>query len=320
MSISGIDCVTYGVEDVAATKAFFLDFGLTLAREEENSLDFITVNGCEVQVRQMDDPTLPPQRIENGSTLREVTWGVDDTDALAHCSAVMKEAEGFAESKGGPQCVDPTGLAIRARISRKHPVDVEGAPANTWDNAARVDAPSPTYERAIPIEAGHVVFFTDKMEEATAFYEKLGFKLSDRYPGYGHFLRTSERGGHHNLFYLQLPNGKCGLNHVAFKVRDIHEVFGGGMHMARCGWRTQLGPGKHPISSAFFWYFHNPAGALVEYYADEDVLTGDWQPRDFTPGPTVYAEWAITGGIDGNTRRQAAGGEAPSGRFVSETK
>ena len=47
--------------------------------------------------------------------------------------------------------------------------------------------------------------------------------------------------------------------------------------------------------------------ALVEYYADEDVLTENWKPRDFEPGPTVFAEWAVAGGIDGNTRRQKSG-------------
>ena len=66
-------------------------------------------------------------------------------------------------------------------------------------------------------------------------------------------------------------------------MRDIHEVFGGGMRIDRCGWETQLGPGRHPVSSAYFWYFQNPAGALIEYYADEDVLTPEWQPREFEP-------------------------------------
>jgi hypothetical protein len=104
---------------------------------------------------------------------------------------------------------------------------------------------------------------------------------------------------------------------VAFTVRDVHEVFGGGMHMSRCGWDTELGPGRHPISSAIFWYCPSPAGALVEYYTDEDQLTADWQPRDFTPGPTVFAEWAIKGGIDGNTRRQKDAA-APSGKFMTD--
>ena len=109
-----------------------------------------------------------------------------------------------------------------------------------------------------------------------------------------------------------------GVNHIAFTVRDIHEVFGGGLHMGRCGWKTQLGPGRHPISSAYFWYFVNPCGGLIEYNADEDKLTGNWQARDFEPGPTVFAEWAIDGGLDGNTRHQP--NVAASGAFLTEKK
>jgi catechol 2,3-dioxygenase-like lactoylglutathione lyase family enzyme len=320
MSISGIDRIVYGVEDLEACKRFWLDWGLKLVREDSRSLDFETINGCEIFVRHKDDPSLPPNPLEEGPTVRQVIWSADSDASLDHCRSVMKNAPGFAEADGVVTCIDPIGLAIGVRKTKKRPVEVSGAQANTIDKASRVDEPSPNYERAEPVEAGHIVFFTDKLDEATAFYKEIGFKLSDSYPGYGNFLRTSDRGGHHNLFYLQLPNGKIGLNHVAFKVRDIHEVFGGGMQMSRCGWKTQLGPGKHPISSAFFWYFHNPNGALVEYYADEDILTEAWEPREFKPGPTVYADWAITGGIDGNTRRQASAGEAPSSRFVSETK
>jgi hypothetical protein len=146
---------------------------------------------------------------------------------------------------------------------------------------------------------------------------KLGFTVSDRYPERGCFLRCAPEGGHHDLFLLQLPQPRRGLNHVAFTVRDVHEVFGGGMHMSRCGWDTEIGPGRHPISSAIFWYCPSPAGALVEYYTDEDQLTADWKARDFTPGPTVFAEWAIKGGIDGTTRRQKDAG-APSGRFMTD--
>ena len=70
------------------------------------------------------------------------------------------------------------------------------------------------------------------------------------------------------------------------------------------------------MSSAYFWYFENPAGGLIEYYADEDHLTADWQAREFEPGPTVFAEWAVTGGLDGNTRRQK--GMEAGGQFLTE--
>jgi hypothetical protein len=88
--------------------------------------------------------------------------------------------------------------------------------------------------------------------------------------------------------------------------------------MSRAGWKTQLGPGRHPISSAYFWYFECPVGALVEYNADEDHLTADWQPREFSPGPTVFAEWAIDGGLDGHTRRQPK--VAAGGQFLTEKR
>ena len=299
--IEGIDRVTYGVEDLVACQRFFLDWGLKLVREHAAGLDFESLNGCELWVRKTDDPSLPPA-VEAGSTLREVIWGVcgeADLEAL--------RTRGLRERDGVLVGVDPNGIGLGFRVTRKRAVDVAGTPANVWGHAARIDQPSPVYERAEPVEVGHVVFFTDALDETTEFYQALGFHLSDRYPGRGHFLRSSARGGHHDLFLLQTPEAKRGLNHVAFTVRDLHEVIGGGLHMSRCGWETQLGPGRHPISSALFWYFKSPAGALVEYYADEDVLTENWRPRDFQPSPTMFAEWAIAGGIDGNTRRQKQG-------------
>jgi catechol 2,3-dioxygenase-like lactoylglutathione lyase family enzyme len=292
MSIEGIDRVTYGVEDLAACKLFFLDWGLKLVREDASGLDFESLNGCELFVRKLDDPSLPPA-VEAGSTLREVIWGVSAPSDLAALGSVPK--------------IDPNGFGLGFRVTRKRPIAIEGTPANVWGNALRIDTPSPVYDHAEPVEVGHVVFFTDKLAEMTSFYEKIGFHVSDRYPGRGVFLRCAARGGHHDLFLLQLPDGKRGLNHVAFAVRDLHEVVGGGLAMARHGWETQIGPGRHPISSAMFWYFKSPAGGLVEYYADEDVLTENWTPRDFTPSPEMFAEWAVVGGIDGNTRRQKQG-------------
>ena len=139
-----------------------------------------------------------------------------------------------------------------------------------------------------------------------AFYiDAMGFTLSDEYPGHGAFLRCTTPGEHHNLFLLNRP-GKPGVNHVAFTLADIHEVIGGGIAMAQKSWKTEIGPGRHPISSAYFWYFHNPLGAPVEYYADDDWCTEAWVPGQFTRKPELFAEWAIAGGIDGTTRRQVA--------------
>ena len=56
----------------------------------------------------------------------------------------------------------------------------------------------------------------------------------------------------------------------------------------------------------------------MEYNADEDYLTGEWHARSLDPSPSMFAEWAIEGGLDGNTRRQPLA-EKPSG-FLTEKK
>ena len=319
-AIEGIDAITYSTDRWEDARRFFADWGLTLLDEDAAQQVWETLNGAQVIVRRPDDASLPAA-IEAGPTLREVTWGVLSATRLDELATVLKGTPGFQDlrsSTGQIKALDPHGLGLVFQASAKRVLDIKGSPTNPYGNTQRVDEPSPVYERATPVDIGHVVMFTDKVLEAEAFYQRLGFVTSDRYPGRGIFMRCAQQGGHHDLFLLQLPNKAVGLNHVAFTVRDIHEVFGGGLHMSRCGWKTQLGPGRHPISSAYFWYFENPCGALIEYNADEDKLTEKWVARDFEPGPTVFAEWAIEGGLDGNTRRQPKA-QAGSG-FMSEKR
>lgn len=317
MSIQGIDQITFGAQDLPTCRRFFADWGLTLISEDAQQLVFESLNGCQVVVAHSDKPGLAAG-VEPDPTLREVVWCVADATALDAVRQHMKAQPGYLDDGQRIGCTDPNGLAVRVQVTHKRPVQLTAAQTNTWTERKRINQPAPAYDRATPVEVGHVVFFVTDLATTTTFYEQvLGFVVSDRYPGRGSFLRCAPEGGHHDLFLLQPPEPRKGLNHVAFTVRDLHEVIGGGMHMSRQGWKTELGPGRHPISSALFWYFENPAGALVEYYTDEDELTADWQPRDFTPGPTVFAEWAIRGGIDGNTRRQM-NAEAPSGRFMTD--
>lgn len=317
MSIQGIDEITFGSSDLDTCARFFSDWGLTQVAQDPETRVFESLNGCRVIVAHSNKPGLPPG-VEPDPTLREVVWCVATSAELDALRERLKDQPGFVDDGQRIGCTDPNGLAVRVQVSRKRPVQLESALTNTWSERRRINQRAPAYDRASPVEVGHVVFFVTDLAATSAFYQQcLGFVVSDRYPERGNFMRCAPEGGHHDLFLLQPPEPRKGLNHVAFTVRDLHEVIGGGLHMSRHGWKTELGPGRHPISSALFWYFENPAGALVEYYTDEDELTADWQPREFTPGPTVFAEWAIKGGIDGNTRRQA-NAEAPSGRFMTD--
>lgn len=307
MNFTGIEQITHGVEDLNECIRFYKDWGLTKVSADDNVAVFKTLDGTEVVLCLKDDPALQPA-IEDGSTMRHVVWGVKDEADLKAVRELLSAQETYGEVDGCPACIDPNGMSISFRITQRHAVDIKSAPLNTWDQPdARTDRASTFYDHAEPVKIGHVVFFVADLAATEAFYvDVLGFVVSDRYPGAGTFLRCATPGGHHSLFLLERDDKKAGLNHVAYTVRDIHEVFGGGLQIDRCGWKTQIGPGRHPVSSAYFWYVESPAGALAEYFTDEDYCTEAWAPREFERSNEAFTEWAIAGGIDGNTRRQNA--------------
>ncbi|MDT8893462.1 VOC family protein [Halomonas sp. I1] len=304
MSIVGIEALEFGAEDIETGKRFAEDFGLASIEEEAESATFEALNGGQLVIRGIDDPALP-EAFESGSTLRRMTWGVADVEALAELRERLCDQPGFVDNGDSLECRDPNGLTVRIQPTSLRDVELEVTPINQWGDMRRVDQPSPVYERATPASIGHAVFFVDDLEASERFYrELLGFSVSDRYIDRAVFLRMQARGGHHNLFLLKLPHRGAGLNHVAFTVRDIHEVIGGGLAMNRRQWSTFIGPGRHPVSSAYFWYFNSPLGGAFEYYTNEDYLTEAWEPREMQHSLESFTEWAIEGGIDADTRRQ----------------
>lgn len=307
MSLTGIDAVVFGVSDMAKAKRFLEDWGVTQVTATADRLVYRTRDGAEAIVRPIDALDLP-SAIEPGNTVREVIWGAANEQEL---EATLKNLRGLDSFHIGaddlPRVKDPNGMSLAFRVSKRKPIVVKPTMPNAPGAHNRVNMRSPIHAQAHPIGIGHVVLFGSDFAAMRAFYtEKLGFSISDEYPGHGVFMRCQKMGGHHNTFVLNRP-GKPGINHVAFTVTDIHEVIGGGIAMSKKGWKTEIGPGRHPISSAYFWYFENPLAAPLEYYADEDYCTEEWQPQTFERKPELFAEWAIVGGIDGNTRRQAAG-------------
>lgn len=158
----------------------------------------------------------------------------------------MLSQPGFQDSGVRVGCLDPNGLSVRVQVSVKRELDLPCAKTNTWSERGRVNQPAPAYDRATPVEVGHVVFFVLDLNAATVFYQDvLGFQVSDRYPGRGHFMRLRPRGRAPRHVLAATAHAQGWVNHVAFTVRDLHEVVGGGMHMSRKGWATH-GPWPPP--------------------------------------------------------------------------
>ena len=169
MGILGIDEITYGSADLPTCRRFFDDWGLRLVTETEQLASFETLNGCRVTIAHSELPGLP-KGIEPDPTLREVVWGVADAASLDALRPVLANQPGFVDDGSRIGCTDPNGLAVRFQVTAKRDVDVRGVPSNTWDQRPRVDQPGTVYERAQPIEVGHVVFFVADLQATQAFY------------------------------------------------------------------------------------------------------------------------------------------------------
>ena len=291
-SITGIDAAVFGVLDLRKAARFLDDWGLRRARSGRSGADYRCVDRSEVIVRAADSRELPPA-VEPGSTLREIVWGVASRRSLDAIASGLARDRGVTEDPDGTvHSVDDMGLAIGFRLSRRVTLRSRPAAFNTPGCAVRVDRHAPYYERAVPREISHVVLGVPDIRAVERFYcGRLGFRVSDRYVGRAVFLRAAPAGNHHHLFVLNSADRKVRFNHIAFKVRDIHEVIGGGQALAARGWETHAGPGRHYPSSACFWYFRSPLGGAAEYAADEDMVTPRWRPRRFVMRPENFSEW-----------------------------
>ena len=294
----GIDSVIFGAPDLAPPRKMFTDWGLRKVKDTKAGLVFATEIGADVVIRPSDAPGLPP-KLSGGSEFREVVWGVSGPRHLEALGDELSRDRKVDEDKDGTlHTVDDSGVNVGFRVWRhgKEPAR-STLPLNVPGARGRVDAPSPMYERARPFRMGHIVFAVPDVKAGEKFYVKrLGFHLSDRYVGGAAvFLRYAARADHHNLFLLKRPGGMTDLHHVAFEVHDIHEVFGGGMHFSGLGWETAVGPGRHPISSAYFWYFKNPLGGTIEYFSNPDFVTEAWKPSNFRVNH--FSEWHLMEGL-----------------------
>lgn len=298
MAYTGIASIVYGTPDLALARKLFSDWGLAPVRQGKAGALFHTGVGGEVVARPENTPGLPP-RISASSNFREIIWGVSDQKHLLSLAEdLARDRVVTLDSAGTIHTTDDSGISIGFRLWKPSAIK-RGKPTvfNQPRARARVDAIGAAYTRAAPYRIGHAAFFVPEVKVAEQFYVKrLGFWLSDRYAGGAAvFMRYTARCDHHNLFMLKSRSGAIDLHHFAYEVNDVHEVFGGGLHFSRQAWATAVGPGRHPISSAYFWYFRNPLGGMMEYFCDPDYVTEKWRPHNYKVNR--FSEWHLADGI-----------------------
>jgi catechol 2,3-dioxygenase len=129
-----------------------------------------------------------------------------------------------------------------------------------------------------PRKFGHPTLTCADIGPTRSFFEEvLEFRISDEIgDGVLAFLRCSV--DHHGL---GLQKGEPGLNHYAWEVESLAILGQLGETLARNDGRFIWGPGRHGAGHNLFTYHFDPAGCVVEYYAD---LYQVWDERSYVPG------------------------------------
>jgi catechol 2,3-dioxygenase-like lactoylglutathione lyase family enzyme len=293
--ICRIEEARFGVEDVGECVRFFTDFGLEPVDATASGATFATPAGQRLELRAADDPTLP-RALEDGSTVREVIWGVDEPSALEDLGErLAADREVQADADGTLRFRDETGYAIGLRLARPVPVTVAHRATNATGAVGRLNQPLARLGRAHPIRICHVALNIPRegRERAVAFYvDRLGFRVTDDLLDMGAFMQCPGDADQHNLL-LGHRADRVGINHLAYEVANFDEVVEGGNHMVACGWKEARRLGRHTVGSNVFRFFHAPCGGRVEYAADMDRVDERYGPNVYEQRPPHHM-WMLT--------------------------
>jgi catechol 2,3-dioxygenase-like lactoylglutathione lyase family enzyme len=84
--------------------------------------------------------------------------------------------------------------------------------------------------------------------------------------------RGPEVSDHHALLIAQAPTGQPSLNHAAWEVCDLDDIWLGNEILARHGHRHHWGVGRHTLGSQIFDYWRDPWGHIHEHFTDGDLI------------------------------------------------
>ncbi|PPC75744.1 glyoxalase [Pokkaliibacter plantistimulans] len=282
MNIIGLETLVFSVEELEACCAFLSDYGLQCVSQSASSARFEAEDGTAVEIHTDDVAGLPKTDIPSPA-LRETVYGVVSASVLEEIrQELSKDREVLCDEDGTLHCVDDEGFALAFKVSGRRPLQARPDLTNTPGHAPQrpVNQPGVDPQRpAKPLTLSHVVYFVNNAAKAEAFYERLGFRTSDRFEGVGPFMRPAGSDDHHCLFMIETPPFVRGCEHFTFHMGSGTEVLQAGSQLASKGWNSFWGPGRHIFGSNWFWYFNSPLGCHIEYDADMDKHDDEWAAR-----------------------------------------
>jgi 2,3-dihydroxy-p-cumate/2,3-dihydroxybenzoate 3,4-dioxygenase len=214
--------------------------------------------------------------VEGQSGVIATGFTVADEDALALAETELE--------KGGITVTRGDAAECRSRRVREF-IGLDDPFGNRIELVAgqqTLGRPVAFSRRAGITEFGHVCLDAPDVREAYRFWSTtFNAKVSD-WIGDGACLMRIDP-VHHKLAVFQAD--EPGLCHMNFQVAEIDDIFRNWHFLLDHGVTIEMGPGRHPQSTAVFLYFLGPEGFTYEYSFGVRRIEDDaaWTPRYFDP-------------------------------------
>ena len=272
ITLTDIAYVRSGVADLPAAVRFATDVvGLELAVPAEPGMAEAGVAHLRADHRHHCLAL-----VEGPSGVISSGFAVTDTDALAAAETELERA-GFRVRRGDP-------AAARSRRVREFIAfdDPFGNRLELVSQQETITRPVAFTRPAGITEFGHLCLDAPDVHEAYRFWStRFNARVSDWIGDAACLLRIDPV--HHKLAVFR--GERPGLCHMNFQVATIDDVFRNWHFLVSRGVEIEMGPGRHPQSTAIFLYFQGPEGFTYEYSFGVRRIEDDaaWVPRTFDP-------------------------------------
>lgn len=255
ITVKRLDHVSLNVPQADALADFYVDrWGLQLFEREGDQAAYL-------RAAESGHHALSLHGVEQRG-LHHLAFEVAERDDLARAVDAAL-ADGIAVEQAPGAATEPGHRAsARLRDPDGNVIELIWAPETVQD----------TYQARLvkPRKLGHVVLNTPDPAAMEAFYRRLGFRVTDRTIRGMSFMRSGG-GDHHSLALVK--STKTGVQHLAYDVVALDNVMTALGAFREDGFTCVWGPGRHGPGNNVFTYYRDPAGHIIEYYAEMEQVT-----------------------------------------------
>ena len=290
ITLTDIAYVRSGVADLDAATRFATDIvGLELAAPTEDGVAHLRADHRHHCLALVQGP----------SGVLASGFSVRDTDALTAAETEL-ERSGFTVRRGS--AAQARSRRVREFIAFDDPF---GNRLELVSQQETITRPVAFTRPAGITEFGHLCLDAPDVHEAHRFWStRFNARVSDWLGDAACLMRIDPV--HHKLAVFR--GDHPGLCHMNFQVAAIDDVFRNWHYLVEHGVEIEMGPGRHPQSTAVFLYFLGPEGFTYEYSFGVRRIEDDaaWVPRTFDPGEPGSIDMWLGPTTRPVTQRQAA--------------